>query len=156
MIIRFLFYFCVIAVTCGCTADQQRKTFKERYNIYADPKIDYSNKVIAIPGARPYPAEAFIQCGLSIHALEDFIDAIVRRMDAKNFAEYHAIQDQIDKLYIQLRDTIDMDDKTLHTWPEGYAYRHLLGMYMERTEDAFKSNFATVQYMKYLLIEQKM
>ena len=63
---------------------------------------------------------AFEQCGLPISVLEDFIDAIVQRMDAKNLTEYRAAQDRLDTLYRQLRDTLDMDEhKTLYTWPEG-------------------------------------
>ena len=147
---RVLCILCVVGF-CGCTIHQQSNTFKERYNIYAEPKPDFSNRVIAIPGASPYPAMAYEQCGLPISMLEDFIDAIVRRMDAKNLTEYDAAQDRLDTIFIQLRNMLKMEEgqKTLYTWPEGYAYRHLLGDYMIRDEAELKTAFATVQYMKY-------
>ena len=67
----------------GCANHQQSNTFKEKYNVYAKPTPDFSNKVIVIPNAEPYPAMAFEQCGLPISVLEDFIDALVHRIDAK-------------------------------------------------------------------------
>ena len=147
-------FLCILLVVslCSCTIHQQSNTFKEKYNIYTEPKPDFSNRVIAIPDAQPYPAMAYEQCGLPISMLEDFIDAIVRRMDAKNLTEYHAAQDRLDAIFYQLRDILGMDEKkTLYTWPEGYAYRHLLGDYMIRDEAELKTAFATVQYMKYQL-----
>ena len=146
---RILCILCVVGL-CGCAIHQQSNTFKEKYNIYAEPKPDFSNMVIAIPGAEPYPAMAFETCGLQMSALEDFIDALVRRMDAKNLTEYHAVQDRLDTLLLEFRNTLDMDEqKTLYTWPEGYAYRVLLSYYMIRDEARLKTAFATVQYMKY-------
>ena len=142
----------LVVILCGCTTDQQRPTFKEKYNIYADPVIDHRNKVIPIPGAEPYPAQVFRECGLQLSELEDFINAIVRRMDAKNLTEYHAIQDRMDTLFRQFHQDLEMDkNKTLYTSPEGKAYRVLLDYYMIRTEDRLKIAFATVQYMKYQL-----
>jgi len=103
-----------------------------------------------IPNAEPYPAMAFEQCGLPISVLEDFIDALVHRIDAKNLTENHAAQDRLDTLFLRLRDMLEMDEhKTLYTFPEGYAYRVLLSYYMTRDEERLKSAFATVQYIKY-------
>ena len=149
---RFLCILVVVSL-CGCAHHQQSNTFKEKYNIYAEPKPDFSNRVIVIPDAQPYPAMAYEQCGLPISMLEDFIDAIVCRMDAKNLTEYHAAQDRLDTIFYQFRNMLKMDEgqKTLYTWPEGYAYRHLLGDYMIRDETGLKYAFATVQYMKYQL-----
>ncbi|MCG9133447.1 hypothetical protein J5I95_17385 [Candidatus Poribacteria bacterium] len=143
----------LVVILCGCTHHQQSNTFKEKYDIYAEPKPDFSNWVIAIPGASPYPAMAYEQCGLPISMLEDFIDAIVRRMDAKNLTEYDAAQDRLDTIFNQLHNMLKMEEghKTLYTWPEGYAYRHLLGDYMIRDEAALKTAYATIQYMKYQL-----
>ena len=83
--------------------------------------------------------------------LEDFIDALVQRMDAKNLTQYHAAQDKLDTLFYQLRNMLKMHEgeKTLYTWPEGYAYRVLNGYYRIRNEDRLKGAFATIQYMKY-------
>ena len=69
----------------------------------------------------------------------------------KNLTEYDAAQDRLDTIFIQLRNMLKMEEgqKTLYTWPEGYAYRHLLGDYMIRDEAALKTAFATIQYMKY-------
>ena len=153
---RVLCIFIVVGI-CGCTLHQQSntfkdsKTFKERYNIYADPKPDYSNPAISIPNAEPYPALAFEMCEFPISTLEDFVDAIIRRMDAKNLAEYHVAQNRLDTLYWQLRNMLKMSEgqKTLYTWPEGHAYRYLLSYYMIRDEFRLKSAFGTVQYMKY-------
>ena len=111
-------FLCILLVVslCSCTIHQQSNTFKEKYNIYTEPKPDFSNRVIAIPDAQPYPAMAYEQCGLPISMLEDFIDAIVRRMDAKNLTEYHAAQDRLDAIFYQLRDILGMDEKkTLYT-----------------------------------------
>ncbi|MDE0017776.1 hypothetical protein F4009_17040 [Candidatus Poribacteria bacterium] len=144
--------FAIALILCGCATHPQKITFQEQYNIYADPVVDYSNMVIAIPGADPYPAMAFEQCGLDIDTLQDFIDAIVRRMDARNLVQYHAIQNEVDELYRKLCNTLDMNDtKTLYTWPEGYAYRVLSGYYKTRDEYGLKAAFATIQYMKYQL-----
>lgn len=146
---RVLCIFVVVSL-CGCTIHQQSNTLKKRYNIYAEPKPDYSNPAIAIPNAEPYPAMAFETCGLQISKLEDFVDALVQRMDAKNLTEYHTAQDRLDTLFIQLRNTLEMDDqKTLYTWPEGHAYRTLLSYYMIRDETGLKHAFGTVQWMKY-------
>ena len=148
---RALCILCVVSL-CGCTIHQQSNTFKEKYNIYADPKPDYSNPAISIPNAEPYPAMAFETCGLQISKLEDFVDALVQRMDAKNLTEYDAAQDRLDTLFMELRNTLEMDDqKTLYTWPEGYAYRVLLSYYMIRDETGLKYAFGTVQWMKYQL-----
>ena len=146
---KFLCIFMVM-ILCGCTNHQQSKTFKERYDIYADPKPDYSNPAISIPNAEPYPALAFEKCKLPIPTLEDFIDAITRRMDAKNLEEYHGAQDRLDTLFLQLRNMLEMDEhKSLYTFPEGYAYRVLLSYYMIRDEFQLKHAFATIQWMKY-------
>ena len=146
----------LVVILCGCTTHPQRITFKEQYNIYSDPVVDHSNMVIAITDAEPRPAMAFEECGLDLDTLQHFIDAIVRRMDARNLVQYHAIQNEVDTLYRQLRNTLDLDDtKTLYTWPEGYAYRVLRSYYTIRTEDRLKSAFATVQYMKYQLELEK-
>ena len=147
---RVLCFFVVVSL-CGCTTDHLSNTFKERYNIYAEPKPDFSNPAIAIPDAQPRPAMAYEQCGLPISMLEDFIDAIVCRMDAKNLTEYRAAQERLDTIFYQLRNMLKMDEgqKTLYTWPEGYAYRHLLGDYMIRDETGLKYAFGTVQWMKY-------
>ena len=140
----------VVVIFFGCAYHQQGNTFKEKYNVYAEPKPDFSNKVIVIPNAEPYPALAFEQCGLPISVLEDFIDALVHRIDAKNLTENHAAQDRLDTLFLRLRDMLEMDEhKTLYTFPEGYAYRVLLSYYMARNEEQLKSAFATVQYLKY-------
>ena len=154
---RFLCIFIVVGL-CGCTLHQQSntfkesKTFKERYDIYADPKPDYSNPAISIPNADPYPAIAFEMCELPISMLEDFVDAIIRRMDAKNLAEYHVAQNRLDTLYWQLHNLLNMDENTtLYTWPKGYAYRTLLRYYRIRDEFGLKRAFGTVQYMKYQL-----
>lgn len=146
-------YSCIftVVILCGCTIHQQSNTFKEKYNIYAEPKPDFSNMVIAIPNAEPYPAMAFETCKLPISMLEDFIDALVQRIDAKNLTQYHAAQDRLDELFYQLRNMLKMHEgeKTLYTWPEGYAYRVLNGYYRIRDEDRLKGAFATIQYMKY-------
>ena len=155
MVRPLCFLFTIAVILCGCTTHPQRITFQEKYDIYADPVVDYSNMVIAIPDAEPYPAMAFIECGLKISDLEDFIDAIVRRMDAKNLTEYHAIQDELDTLFRKLRTDLGMDDtKTFYTWPEGKAYRVLLGYYTTRDEYGLKAAFATVQYVKHQLSEE--
>ena len=147
---RVLCILCVVGL-CGCTLHQQSNTFKERYNIYADPKPDYSNPAISIPNAEPRPAMAFKQCGFPIPLLEDFVDAITCRMDAKNLAEHHIAQNRLDTLFYQLRNLLKMSEgeKTLYTWPEGHAYRTLLSYYMIRDEFGLKHAFGTVQYMKY-------
>lgn len=147
---RLCILFAFAVILCGCTTHPQRITFQEQYNIYADPVPDYSNMVIAIPGAQPYPAMAFKQCGLDLDTLQHFIDALARRMDARNLVQYHAIQNEVDELYSKLLKTLDIDDKmTLYTWPNGYAYRYLNGYYMTRDEYGLKTAFATVQYMKH-------
>ena len=96
-ILRYLLI--VVVILCGCTTHQQKITFQEKYDIYADPVVDYSNMVIAIPEAQPYPAMAFRQCGLDLDKLQNFINAIARRMDAINLVQYHAIQNEVDELY---------------------------------------------------------
>ena len=145
-------FFCLLLVVilCGCTTHPQRITFEKKYDIYADPVVDYSNMVIAIPGAEPYPAMAFRQCDLDLDKLQHFINAIARRMDAINLVQYHAIHNEVDELYYELHNMIGMDDtKTLYTWPEGHAYRYLLSYYRIRSERCLKAAFATVQYMKH-------
>lgn len=147
---RVLCIFIVVSL-CGCTLHQQSNTFKERYNVYTKPKPDYSNPAISIPNAEPYPAMAFETCGLQISKLEDFVDALVQRMDAKNLTEYYAAQDRLDTLFYQFHNRLKMDEghKTLYTWPEGYAYRVLLSYYMIRDESRLKYAFGTVQWIKY-------
>ena len=145
-------YMCILLVTilCGCTTHPQRITFQEQYNIYSAPVVDHSNMVIPITDAEPYPAMAFEACGLDLDDLQDLIDALVRRMDARNLVQYHAIQNELDEIYRRLGRQLNMDDtKTLYTWPEGKAYRVLNRYYMIRDEYQLKSAFATVQYMKY-------
>ncbi|MDE0482931.1 MAG: hypothetical protein OXI67_10160 [Candidatus Poribacteria bacterium] len=151
---RLCILFTIMVILCGCTTHHQKITFKEQYNIYSKPVVDYSNMVIAIPDAEPRPAMAFRKCNLDLYELQQFIDAIVRRMDAKNLVQYHAIQNEVDELYFKLRNTLNMDDtKTLYTWPEGYAYRVLNSYYRIRTENHLKTAFATVQYMKHQLTQ---
>ena len=148
---KFLCIFTIV-ILCGCTIHQQSNTFKEKYNIYTEPEPDYSNPAISIPNAQPRPAEAFKKSKLPISMLEDFIDALVHRMDAKNLTQYHAAQDRLDTLYYQLRNRLKMHEgeKTLYTWPEGYAYRYLDSYYRIRDEFHLKGAFGTIQYMKYL------
>ncbi|MDE0086895.1 MAG: hypothetical protein OXU23_14340 [Candidatus Poribacteria bacterium] len=146
---RFLCILLAITVAlCGCTIYQQTDTFKKKYNVYTEPVINYSNKVIAISGASPYDAEAFVFCDVPISKLEDFADAIIRRMDAKTLKEYLEIQDEIDTFYIQLRDFLSDNPKREDLSQLGK--RAIFGYYITRDAHGIRNMFATVQYTKHL------
>lgn len=51
--LRFPCILLMIAVIYGCTNNQHSKTFKERYNAYADPQLDYEEVK-----KRRYPKDA--------------------------------------------------------------------------------------------------
>ncbi|MDE0482900.1 MAG: hypothetical protein OXI67_10005 [Candidatus Poribacteria bacterium] len=142
----------IAVALCGCTIYQQTDTFKEKYNVYAEPKIVVRNgpehHALPIPYASPYPAEAFMFCNVPINKLEDFADAIIRRMDAKTLKKYLEIQDEIDTLYIQLRDFLSDNSKREDLSQLGK--RAIFGYYITRDAHGIRNMFATVQYTKHL------
>ena len=158
--IRFLCGLFVV-ILCGCATHHQSDTFKEKYNVYAEPEIvDVESGYYSLPveWASPYPAEAFMFCDVPTNELADFVDAIVRRMDAENLPEYLAIQNQIDTLFRRLRVSICYQrGKEKYgnfgnpVFLEERARRALFGYYMTRDENGIRNAVATVQYTRYLI-----
>ncbi len=156
--------FCALSVILfvfSCATDPPAKTFKEKYDVYAElPRNE-------TPGELPFPnlSESTIEhglhltrCDIPIDELEVFADAIVRCMDAKTLSEYLEIQDQIDTDYLRLREspsTVRADEKrgtlTRHGGTyERYVKNLLFEYYMLRDEASIRDMVVTVQYTRYI------
>ncbi|MDE0686997.1 MAG: hypothetical protein OXI61_02410 [Candidatus Poribacteria bacterium] len=168
--IRFLCYLYIVAIICcGCTDNPQNKTFKERYNAYADPQLDYEEvKKRRSTDATQWSPDATLfnyawhlrDTDVPINELEDFADAIIRRMDAKNLEEYLEIQDEIDLLYFWLTDKLSAKrayEKYLtpsRHWESFEAFTRdivLWRFYIIRDEEGIQKMLATLEYYKFLL-----
>lgn len=106
--LRFLCYFYLVAIIlCGCTNNAERNTFKEKYDAYADPQLNSEEfKTREFPEHIENYAWNLRDTDVPVNKLEDFVDAIIRRMDAKTLPEYLKIQDEIDILYFWLTDKL--------------------------------------------------
>ena len=166
--LRFLCIFCVVLL-CGCTPNQQSKTFKERYNAYADPELNYEEvKKRRSTDATQWSTDATLfdyawklrNTDVPINELEDFADAIIRRMDAKNLEEYLEIQDEIDILYFWLTDKLSAKrayekyrTPSRH-WESFEAFTRdivLWRFYIIRDEEGIQKMLAVLEYYKFLL-----
>ena len=166
--LRFLCIFCVV-IFCGCTTNQQRKTFKEKYNAYADPQLDYEEvKKRRSTDATQWSTDATLfdyawklrNVDTPINKLEDFADAIIRRMDAKTLPEYLKIQDEIDILYFWLTDKLSakrayekyrVPSRHWETFEVFVRDVVLWRFYIIRDEEGIQKMLATLQYYKFLL-----
>jgi hypothetical protein len=149
-------------ICCGCTDNPQHKTFKERYNAYADPQLDYEE----VKKRRSADATLFDYAwhlrntDVPINELEDFVDAIIRRMDAKNLEEYLEIQDEIDVLYFWLTDKLSAKRAyekyrlPSRHWETFEAFTRdivLWRFYIIRDEEGIQKMLAVLEYYKFLL-----
>ncbi len=148
--LRFLCIFCGVAIICGCTPDPQSNTFKERYNVYAEIEMNEGSTELPFPNSSPHAASYLIKSSIPIKQVEDFADAIVRRMDAKTLAEYLELQDEIDERYGRiLRRSINP-----RQWKSLVGYSKdtvLFGFYVARDEDSIRRMVMTVQHAKYMI-----
>ena len=155
--LRFFCILLVVACVCGCTIDPQRNTFKEKYDVYAKIEIDAASITLPIyhddPETAFYYSQLFLDNYLPIEDLEEFADAIIRRMDAKNLSEYHQIQDEIDQLHSSLRDVIHEPRQEVgwaEIWIEKKVIDRLLHYYSIRDETHIPDMLKTVQFARYL------
>ena len=98
-------------------------------------------------------AQLFLDNYVPIKELEDFADAIIRRMDAKNLSEYHEIQDEIDRLHSVLRGVIHPPRPEVgweEIWYEKKVTDILLHYYSIRSEPHIPDMVKTVQFTRYL------
>ncbi len=161
--LRILRCLLIIAVLCGCANDPQHNTFKTRYNVYAELEMDAGSAELSVisesPGDPIDNAKRFVTWNISITELEQFADAIIRRMDAKTLAEYHQIQDEIDTLYSRFLEIppILRDSERFplpNHWGSLVDYCKevtLFGFYVTRDEAAIQNMIKTIQYTRYLM-----
>lgn len=166
---RFLCIFSFLVILCGCTPDQQSKSFKDRYDAYANPQLDYEEvKKRRSTDVTQWSMDATVfeyawklrETDVPINELEDFADAIIRRMDAKNLEEYLGIQDEIDRLYFWLTDKLSAKrayekyDTPSRHWESYEAFTRdivLWRFYIIRDEEGIQQMLAVLEYYKFML-----
>ena len=63
--LRFLRYFLVVVILCGCATDHKSNTFKEKYNVYAEPEIDEGSAELPFPDSSPDDDTTQSLCGVN-------------------------------------------------------------------------------------------
>ena len=160
--LRFFCYFCLVAILlCGCTNTPEHNTFKEKYDAYADPQLNSEAfRTRAFPEHIFNYAWKLRQTDVPINKLEDFADALIRRMDAKTLPEYLKIQDEIDLLYFSLTDNLSAKrasekyrtpSRHWHTFEVFTRDIVLWRFYIIRDEEGIQKMLTTLQYYKFLL-----
>lgn len=152
--------FIVAVVLCGCTTDHS-PTFKEKYNAYADPQLGSEEfRKQQFPDHVQDYAWKLRNADIPINELENFADAIIRRMDAKTLPEYLGIQDEIDTLYFLL--TASTSAKRAYEkygtpsrqWEVFDAFVRdtiLWRFYIIRDEEGIQTMLDTILYYKFYL-----
>lgn len=150
MIIRFLRILCVgIVMLCGCAKHHESQTFREKYNVYAEPVPVLNNPVTLFPGADHNLMGCIRRFDLPIEMLEAYVDAIARRMDAKTLEEYLEINEEVHNLCDKLMTRIGLEDHPFRGSDEGACYRELARTLDTHTEWQLEKLFSSLQQVKY-------
>ena len=98
-------------------------------------------------------------CDVPINELEDFADALIRRMGARTIAEHRVVQEEIDTLYQNLLNSVNADrgvakygyERHLEVMETDVSHNVLPSFYNTCREADIKKMVATIQYTRYLI-----
>lgn len=145
----------LVVLLCGCTTHPQRSTFEEKYNVFKNIELD-GDSIDASDQFDVYWAKQFLAANISVYHLENFADAIIRRMDARTLQEYHQIQEEVDWWFGHVRTSISprvpagKSATAEQLLTEKIALGALLHYYSIRQENYIPGMIKTVQVTRYL------